>query len=328
LQESPSVALANGTITATIALPDATRGFYRGTRFDWSGMVTNLCYRGQRFYGPWFDRISPSVRDFSYDGDAVVVSTMSSAMGPADEFDPTDGPPGFDAAKPGDSFVKIGVGVLRRPDTTAYDHYYAYDIVDHGRWSVRKTGTGSLVLIQELADRRSGYAYRYTKRVELIPGAPRMIISHTLVNRGSMAIHSTVYDHNFLTLDGHPTEAGLAVQVPFSIRSDAAAADAAIVGGQATLARTPGAHESIHFAINGFGSGIADDRVTVTSADRRAAVTVSGDHPLDKLSLWSIRSVVAVEPFIRIDVPAGHSLQWRYLYEYRAVAGTAGRCPN
>jgi hypothetical protein len=328
LQESPSIALSNGPITATVALPDATRGFYRGTRFDWSGMVTKLCYRGQRFYGPWFDRISQSVRDFTFDGEAVVVSTMSSAMGPADEFDPTDSPPGFDAAKPGDSFIKLGVGVLRRPDAGAYDHYYAYYILDHGTWSARKTGPGSVVLIQELADPHSGYAYRYTKRIELVPGAPRMIISHTLVNRGSMAIHSTVYDHNFLTLDGHPTEPGLTVQVPFTIQSDASVADAAIAGAQVTLARAPGARDSIHFAIAGFGPGAADDRVTVTSADRGAAVTVTGDHPLDKLSLWSIRSVIAVEPFIRIDVPAGQSLRWRYVYDYRAeaVAGAAAGC--
>lgn len=328
LQQAPSVALSNGQISATVALPDARRGFYRGTRFDWSGIVTKLCYRGQRFYGPWYERISDSVRDFTHDGDSVVVSAVSAAMGPADEFDPIDSPPGFDAAKPGEGFIKLGVGLLRRPDTAAYDHYIAYDILDHGRWTARKTGSGSLLLLQELADPRSGYAYRYTKRIELVAGSPRMIISHLLVNRGSKAIHSTVYDHNFLTLDGRPTQPGLAVEVPFSMQSDAAAADATIAGGRVTLARDPGAQGSIHFAIGGFGSGASDDKVTVTSADRRAAVTVSGDHPLDKLSLWSIRSVVAVEPFIRVDVPAGHELRWRYVYEYRAERGASPSCMN
>jgi hypothetical protein len=328
LQDAPSVALDNGQIAADVALPDATRGFYRGTRFDWSGMVTKLCYGGQRFYGPWFARISHSVRDFSYDGDAVVASATSAAMGPTEEFDPTDSPPGFDAAKSGGSFIKIGVGVLRRPDLAAYDHYYAYDVLDHGRWSARKSGSSSLVLVQDLADPHSGYAYRYTKRIELVAGAPRMIISHTLENRGSLAIHSSLYDHNFLTLDGQPTQAGLTVQVPFSIQSDVAAADAAIAGKQLTLARAPGAHESIHFAIAGFGPGAADYRMTVTTADQRAAVTVTGDRPLDQLSLWSIRSVVAVEPFIRIDLPAGQSFRWRYVYDYRADAGAASPCPR
>jgi hypothetical protein len=328
LQDSPSVSLDNARIAMSVALPDATRGFYRGTRFDWSGMVTSLCSGGQRFYGPWFERISPSVRDFSYDGDAVVASTMSNATGPAEEFDPIDSPPGFDRAKPGDSFIKIGVGVLRRPDSSGYDHYHTYDILDSGHWSSRRTGSNRLVLIQEVTDPRSGYAYRYTKRLELVPGAPRMIISHTLENRGTMAIHSTVYDHNFLTLDGHPTQAGLAVEVPFPIRSDATAADAAIAGGRATLARAPDTQGSIHFSIAGFGPGAGDYRVTVASADQRAAVTVTGDRPLDKFSLWSIRSVVAVEPFIRVDVAAHDTFRWRYVYDYRAGSGAAVPCPN
>jgi hypothetical protein len=328
LSSSPAVTLSNGRISAIVALPDAARGFYRGTRFDWSGMITQLCYRGQRFYGPWFERISPSVRDFTYDGDAVVASTMSNATGPSEEFDPIDSPVGFDRAKPGDSFIKIGVGVLRRPDSGAYDHYHAYEILDHGRWSSRKTGSNGLVLIQQLADPRSGYAYRYTKRIELVSGAARMSISHTLENRGSLAIHSTVYDHNFLTLDGHPTQSGLSVQVPFPIRSDAAAADAAIAGDKVTLARSPEAHQSIRFSIDGFGARAADYRVTVTSADQHAAVTVSGDRPLDKLSLWSIQTVVAVEPFLRIDVPAGQSLGWRYVYDYRADEGRSADCPH
>lgn len=326
LQESPSMALSNDRIALTVALPDPTRGFYRGTRFDWSGMITSLCYRGQRFYGPWFERISHSVRDFTYDGDAVVASATSAAMGPAEEFDPTTSPPGFDAAKPGESFIKIGVGVLRRPDAAAYDHYYAYDVLDHGRWSARKSGSNRLVLVQEIADPRSGYGYRYTKGIELVPGAPRMVISHTLENRGSQAIHSSLYDHNFLTLDGHPTAPGLVVQVPFSIHSEVAAADATVAGHQVTLARTPGVRDSIHFAMAGFGPDASDYHLTVTSADRRAAVTVTGDRPLDQLSLWSIGTVVAVEPFIRVDLPAGHALRWRYVYDYRAEAGAASNC--
>ena len=192
----------------------------------------------------------------------------------------------------------------------------------------RRIGANSLELIQEVADPRSGYAYRYTKRIELVPGAPRMILSHTLENRGTLAIHSTVYDHNFLTLDGQPTQAGLAVEVPFPIRSDAAAADAVIVGGRATLARAPDAHQSIRFAINGFGPDARDFRITVTSADGQAAVTMTGDRPLDKLSLWSIRSVLAVEPYLRVDVQPRDSFRWRYVYDYRAEARAGSRCPR
>ena len=48
--------------------------------------------------------------------------------GPADEFAPL----GWDEAKPGGSFIKIGVGVLRRPDEGKYDNYKLYEIIDPG----------------------------------------------------------------------------------------------------------------------------------------------------------------------------------------------------
>jgi len=328
LQSSPSVTISNGLIDATIALPDATAGFYRGTRFDWSGMITKLCHGGQQFYGPWFDRISPTVRDFTYDGDALVVSTASAATGPVEEFDAVEDPLGFDAAKAGDSFVKIGIGALRRPDMAEYDHYRAYDIVDHGQWRWRKIGQHSLIMSQELADHGSGYAYRYIKRIDLVAGAPRMIISHSLVNRGRLTIHSTVYDHNFLTLDNHPTEAGLALELPFTIQSDAPASNATIAGNRLTLARTPGAHESIAIAIRGYGAHAADNRIVMTSANKQAAVTVTSDKPLEKLELWSIQRVAAIEPFIRLDAAAGGTVQWRYRYDYRADSGPAATCSN
>ncbi|MGA2563417.1 MAG: hypothetical protein ABSF96_07650 [Steroidobacteraceae bacterium] len=328
LQSSPSVTISNGLIEATIALPDAATGFYRGTRFDWSGMITKLCHGGQRFYGPWFDQISPTVRDFTYDGDRLVASTASAATGPVEEFAAMEDPLGFDAAKPGDSFVKIGIGALRRPDLAEYDHYRAYDFVDHGRWRWRKIGQRSLVMSQELADRGSGYAYSYIKRIDLVAGAPRMIISHSLTNRGHLRIRNTVYDHNFLTLDNHPTESGLTLELPFTIQSDVPVDNAAIAGNRLTLARTPGAHESIAIAIRGFGPGAADNRIVMISANRRAAVTVTTDKPLEKLQFWSIQRVAAIEPFIRLDAAAGRSVQWRYSYDYRADSGAASACPK
>jgi hypothetical protein len=328
LGEAPSIRISNGLIDATVALPDARIGFYRGTRFDWSGMITRLCVAGQRFYGPWFDQISPSVRDFTYDGEALIASTASAATGPTEEFDPADNPLGYDAANPGQSFIKIGVGVLRRPDAGKYDHYYAYDIIDHGRWHTYQSGSIGVVFVQELSDRRSGYGYRYTKRIELVEGSAQMIISHTLANRGRLPIHSTLYDHNFLTFDGHPTEKGLQLQVPFSILSDAAANDAAVSGNHLTLERTPAIHESIAFGVRGFGPDATDYRMVISSADQRAAVTVSGDHALDKLQFWSIPRVVAGEPYIHIDVPRGQLVRWNYVYDYRAQPAASATCPE
>ena len=50
----PEATISNGQVTAKIYLPDPQRGFYRSTRFDWSGMIASLEYGGHQYYGPWF----------------------------------------------------------------------------------------------------------------------------------------------------------------------------------------------------------------------------------------------------------------------------------
>src|SRR3954471_18029394 len=84
--DPPKAEISNGQIRAVIYLPDAQAGFYRSTRFDWSGAVASLKYRGHEYYGPWFYKVDPSVRDFEYDDSGVVVAPLSAMVGPAEEY--------------------------------------------------------------------------------------------------------------------------------------------------------------------------------------------------------------------------------------------------
>ncbi len=47
---APEAEIANGPIRVRLYLPDATTGFYRGTRFDWSGVIGGLEYAGHNYY--------------------------------------------------------------------------------------------------------------------------------------------------------------------------------------------------------------------------------------------------------------------------------------
>ena len=191
---SPPVAeISNGKIRATVYLPDPVNGFYQGTRFDWSGVVRSLEANGHTYYGPWFTKRSETVRDFIYDGEDIVAGPCSSTMGPADEFRPL----GYDAAKPGGTFVKIGVGTLKRTDEKAYDAYRLYPIADHGKWSVKRE-SDSIEFLQIVRDGSSGYGYEYRKTLRLVKGKSEMELAHSLKNIGKNAIETQVYNHNFL----------------------------------------------------------------------------------------------------------------------------------
>jgi hypothetical protein len=53
LEASNRLTLGNGVLSAVV-YPPGENAFYRGTRFDRSGVIGSLRYGTQEYYGPWF----------------------------------------------------------------------------------------------------------------------------------------------------------------------------------------------------------------------------------------------------------------------------------
>jgi hypothetical protein len=313
---APAAAISNGLITARILLPDAQKGFYRGTRFDWSGAVQSLVYKNREFYGLWFTKTSASVRDFAYDGEDIIAGPQTSMTGPADEFD-TAKPLGWDAAAVGGVFVKIGVGVLRKPDEANYAPFRTYEIVDPGK-RTSNVGKDAVTFTHELTSAATGYGYLYKKTLRLPKGEPRLLIEHSLKNTGAQPITTTVYNHNFVALGGEGVGEGLTVSAPFQIKTARPPAEdaAAIRGDQIVYLKPLRERERVAVTMEGFGATAADNRIKVRDPRLGMAVTFTGDQPLTRMQLWSIRSVVAVEPFVTLTVEPGQEVRWTYAYDY------------
>ena len=310
----PQAEISNGLIRAKLYLPDANAGFYRSTRFDWSGVIANLEFGGHDYYGPWFTKQDAAVRDFIYKDADIVVSAESGSMGPADEFQT---PLGFDAAAPGGTFVKIGVGVLRKADNSSYSAFKKYELVDPGKWSVRK-GADFVEFTQELTDAATGYGYVYRKTVRLTSGKPEMTIEHSLKNTGRLAINSKLYNHNFLVLDKNATGPDYVITFPFAVttRQPPNKEMAEVRGNKIVYLKTLQDHDTVAMPVEGFGGGAQDYDIHVENRKTGAGMRVVGDHPLASVALWSIRSVLAIEPFINIALEPGKEMTWKYTYSY------------
>jgi hypothetical protein len=320
---SPQVEISNHIVHAKLYLPDAVHGFYRGTRFDWSGVVADLQYKGHSYYGPWFTRTDPKIPDFIYQGADIVAGPCSAITGPVEEFTPAIG---FDQAGAGGTFLKIGVGMLRKPDDAVYSAYRLYELVDGGKWTVNKSAD-AVEFTQELHDTASGYGYVYHKKVSLVPGKPEMVIEHRLKNTGSRPIHTSVYDHNFLVLDQQPTNAGFTITFPFAVTATPPPDEnlAEVVKNQLLYRKTLVDEDRVYFAIAGFGERSDDYKIQIENTNVKAGVAISGDRPLNKMSLWSIRSVIAVEPYIDISLEPGSQSTWKYDYEYYTLPRPGSR---
>jgi hypothetical protein len=315
----PYAELANGQITARLALPDAHTGFYRGTRFDWSGMVVSLKYQGHEFYGPWFDRVDPQVRDFEYVGAEIVAGQCSAATGPAEEFQTQGSALGWDEAKAGGTFIKIGVGVLRK-DAAAYSFAKLYEILDPGQWTVRRQ-PDAVEFTHELGDPATGYRYLYWKRVRLTPDRPELVLEHRLKNTGTRTIPSAVYNHNFLVLDREPPGPDFRITLPYAVQTPRLPPKelAAIRENRIVYLKALAGQELVQTPLLGFSERSSDYDIRIENAKLGVGLRITGDRPLSHHALWSIRSVLSFEPFIALNVPPGSEFAWKVTYEYYSV---------
>jgi hypothetical protein len=309
----PTSEITNGQIRALLYLPDAKNGYYRATRFDWSGVVYSLQFEGHDYYGRWFQRTDPKVHDFVYEGPDIVASPCTAITGPVDEFVPL----GWEKTRAGGTFIKIGVGLLRKPDESKYDNYRLYEIVDSGKWMITK-GRESIEFTQELADSSSGYGYTYRKSVRLINGRPEMVLEHSLRNVGTRAIRTSVYNHNFLVLDGQPPGPGLVISVPFRIQTGRPPNKklAEIRGNQIVYLKTLQNREVVTASLRGFSDNPKDSEICIENSRLGAGMKISADRPLSSESLWSIRTVVAMEPFVSVAIEPAQEFNWKSTYNY------------
>ena len=211
-QNFPSHQITNGQITAKVYLPDAKNGFYRTTRFDWSGAIGSLEYKGHNYYGQWFSKIT-DIYDFGYEGPAkdVISADFTAMVGPVEEY----GAVGYNDAPPGGLFVKPGIGVLKRDEGT-YNHSRTYPIANGGKWDVKRA-RDSVEFTHTLSEPSIGFGYVYTKTIRLTPNQPQMTISHVMKNTGTKPIVTNVYDHNFMTLDHEAPGPDLDITVPWQM---------------------------------------------------------------------------------------------------------------
>jgi hypothetical protein len=297
---APAVRISNGLVTAILYLPDAQRGYYRATRFDWSGVIADLRAGGHSYFGRWFPAYDPKRHD--------------AISGPVYEF--VDGQ-GFDAAPIGGTFIKIGVGVLRKP-AEPIRGFPTLEIVDGGKWSTR-VRKDAVDFMHEVADPASGYGYRYTKTVALTPGKMQLTLAHHLESTGRNPIDSEMYDHNFFVLDGQGSGPDVEVRFPFVLEAfNVTGEDAMKVSGKQLNYLRP-IEKSARMQLKGFGPTAADFDVRVENKRTGAGVRVTADRPLSDFVFWTSPRTTCPETYIHVHAERGRPMGWKISYDFYSL---------
>jgi hypothetical protein len=298
LQDFPQAEIRNSLINAKLYLPDADKGYYQATRFDWSGNMFSLEYNGHTYFGQWFKNYDPKVHE--------------SVMGPTEEFTALN----YDNVKPGANFVKIGVGVLQKPDNKPFNFARLYPIMNYGTWKVKKQ-SDQILFTHELKDPICTYVYE--KTISLTKDKPELVIAHKLRNKGTEVIETSVYDHNFFVIDKQQISQDVSIKVPFTIKAETSDLKdiAEFKGKEIRFLREVADGESVFCGtVEGFGPGKEDYDFSIENSKTGAGVRITCDQPLLKLAFWSCSKTACPEPYIKIRVEPGQEFSWTIRYNF------------
>jgi hypothetical protein len=286
-------------------LPDPEKGYYRGTRFDWSGLVSRVGYGNHTFFCEFKEQHDPLNHD--------------DVCGTAEEFGITS-PPSYDRAGPGEPFMKIGIGVLERADSSDYKFWQRYKIQKPGEWRIVREAY-KIQFTQNLTG-PNGWGYEYTKTIEASQDAPVLKITRRLRNTGTETIDTDHYGHNFLRIDNVPAGTNYTLEFPFEPRFGEDSKTQACVELKNrrlvfTKAVPPG--QAIWVRLEGFGRR-EDNEIKIVNHSTGATMTITTDQPLSRLVLYSSGGVLCPEAFIKLTIPPGQTHEW--ITTYRFAAGT------
>ena len=168
--------LKNNTLEIHIDLPQENYNF---SRFDWTGKIVSVKFK---------NILVSTVENIDCDNEHLFGKGFYNEFG-------IDTALGFEDAKIGDWFHKIGVGLLKK-DSNEYLFNNKYEIKPA---KFETTNNSNSFLITCSSDTINGYSYLLTKKIELFE--THFTITYNLKNTGEKNIVTDEYVHNFTSIN-------------------------------------------------------------------------------------------------------------------------------
>jgi hypothetical protein len=309
--ETPIV-LQSERLTVTIAAPGS---MYRGTRFDWTGFVTQVVLDAPPFGAP--GRGGPPRRGHTF---CVVESYVpgqgTGGVGLCNEFG-IELPVGYDDASPGESFPKLGIGLLTRPDDAPYNFFRPYLIAELFPVVVETTATQATFTVAPLECR--GYAARLVKTVTV--NENELTVAYVLENVGQKPLVTHEYCHNFMGIDSHPIGPDYVLRTPYPITLEPlgermgrmASEDLEVVGGELRCRVMP--QHQFYARLQGFSR---TDMAQWELTHKPSGVTLKeyDDFTPVRVAVWGAIHVISAEVFVGINVQPGAMQRWTRRYTF------------
>lgn len=285
--------LKNNHLEIHIDLPMA---HYNYSRFDWTGKIVSVNYKGITISGV-------ENRDSS--------SNNTIGRGFYNEFG-IDRPVGFDEIEEGEFFHKIGIGLLKK-EGKDYDFSRNYEI----KPATFKVAYGmEMIQLECISQYANGYAYTLYKEIELLENG--FIIRYHLKNTGDKTIKTDEYNHNFLAINKEVIGENYQLKFPFQLNQalfDANVNPDGKVDIQQQEVMFTGNPNDQFFFSNLTGNNTVKAGWELIHSDKRIGIRETGNFNTNKINLWGWQHVISPELFFDIHVEPGELVEWSRTYE-------------
>jgi hypothetical protein len=322
------IKIHSNQLTVEIAQPGSV---YAGTRFDWTGFITQVTLT-----------TSGGVKHSFCVPESLESGKGTGGWGMCNEFG-NDKAIGYTDAQPGESFPKLGIGLLKKPEQPQYNFFRHHEIDQQFPIQIDTTENQTLFTVEPIECR--GYAVRFTKTVSARENW--LEIAYHLENVGSKLIDTNEYCHNFMGIDEHPIGPEYRLHFPYAIQlEDIASAyrhflppvlrkllpvflqDRLLkrmaspgntvvqaVGADFIFSATP--KSPFYFRPLGFTKtdGYQWELTHLTSGVK---VREYDDFTPCRVAVWGTTHVISAEIFVDIHLPPGQSKTWMRRYEFLA----------
>jgi hypothetical protein len=273
-------------------------GAYNGTRFDWTGFIhqVTLASGNHTFCAP----------------ESLIANQGTGGIGLCNEFG-IHTPIGYEDIVVGDSFPKVGVGLLRRTDEEPYNFFRSYPVqpfpvqVEQGSDNVR--------FVSESIP-HNGYAFKLEKEL-LVQGAT-LTINYALHNVGEKPVVTNEYVHNFLSIDEQPIGPDYVLHFPEHVNPLQDMSEYT----QETL-RFEGQDIGWNKQVEGmFYCTVPKFNADVpyywelTHKHAGAGLRERGSATAAFIALWGVGHVLSPEVFVDISVNPGETQRWSRSYDF------------
>ncbi|MDW3191398.1 MAG: hypothetical protein R8G66_03510 [Cytophagales bacterium] len=284
--------LQNQHLSLHIDLPEEN---YQLSRFDWTGKITRFTFNRQNMTGHELP-------------DSQI---PNQGVGLYNEFG-IDQPVGFEETAIGDWFHKIGVGLLRKENST-YDFKQPYPIKSAIFQVHPKEDELAIVCY---SDAYCGFAYILKKVIRLETDG--FSIHYKLMNKGVKPIITNEYVHNFMAFDGQPIDPSHALYLPFktapSLFLETVNPEGLVNIGERDISFLGRPKEPFFFS-NLSGGKSVEASWTLVNKAQKLSLSETGNFKTSAVNLWGWGHVISPELFFQIDLAPGNVVSWsrRYL---------------